>query len=272
MLQPKFLSIFSAIAASAFVMGVSPTKADIIFGNQQPAPACSGGNAEGLVCGINEVFAVGADSVTAHGFSNTPGPEAGNFNLTLKPSFAPFNHTLDETGLGTNANPPPATCSDAACEITPPHSVSVTRNGSTLITDAIIGSVNEVDNDSFNFFVQTVEGGAFTQLGGTVDFTCAGGIRILAGSGTGYVPLGCSRGPDALWCRGDSHRDRKCAADLGFDAGITSTRTGFLRASWHRASRARPSVALAPESIKKTDTSRSALAAAHRLCRTRSTG
>jgi hypothetical protein len=187
MLQPKLLSIFSALAATAFVMGVSPAKADIIFGNQQPAPACSGGNAEGLVCGINEVFAVGADSVTAHGFSNTPGPGAGNFNLTLKPSFAPFNHTLDETGLGTNANPPPATCSNSVCESTPPHSVSVTRNGSTLITDAVIGSVNEVDNDSFNFFVQTVEGGPFTQLGGTFDFTCAGGF----GFSPGPVPGTC---------------------------------------------------------------------------------
>ena len=44
----------------------------------------------------------------------------------------------------------------------PLQSVSVTRSGSTMITEALIGSVQT--GESFNFFVQTTEGGAFTQL------------------------------------------------------------------------------------------------------------
>jgi hypothetical protein len=57
------------------------------------------------------------------------------------------------------------------CEIVPPQSVSVTRATSTLITDALIGSVQA--GESFNFFVQTTEGGAFTQLGGVITNTCS---------------------------------------------------------------------------------------------------
>src|SRR5262249_56205379 len=53
----------------------------------------------------------------------------------------------------------------------PPQSVSVTRFGSTLITDALIGSVQA--GESFNFFVQTTDGGAFTQLGGVITNTCS---------------------------------------------------------------------------------------------------
>src|SRR5262249_49076269 len=43
--------------------------------------------------------------------------------------------------------------------------------GSTLIADALIGSVQA--GESFNFFVQTTEGGAFTQLGGDITNTCS---------------------------------------------------------------------------------------------------
>jgi hypothetical protein len=37
------------------------------------------------VCGINETFTFGGDTVVAHGFTGAPGPAAGNVNLTLKP-------------------------------------------------------------------------------------------------------------------------------------------------------------------------------------------
>jgi len=47
----------------------------------------------------------------------------------------------------------------------------VTRSGSTLIKDALIGSVQA--GETFNFFVQTTEGGAFTQLGGAITDTCS---------------------------------------------------------------------------------------------------
>ena len=122
----------------------------------------------GSVCGINETFTSGADTVVAHGFTGAPGADGGNVNLTLKPF--PLN-VLGESGLGVQANNTATTCTNATCEIMPPQSVSVTRSGSTLITDALIGSVQA--GESFNFFVQTTEGGAFTQLGGAITATCS---------------------------------------------------------------------------------------------------
>ena len=47
----------------------------------------------------------------------------------------------------------------------------MTRSGNTLITDALIGSVQA--GESFMFFVQTTEGGAFTQLGGVITSACS---------------------------------------------------------------------------------------------------
>src|SRR5262249_55095287 len=84
---------------------------------------------------------------------------AGTSNLTLKPD--PLN-SRSESGLGVQANNTSATCTDPDCEINPPKSVAVTRVDGTLIKDAQIGSVQA--GESFNFFVQTTEGGAFTQL------------------------------------------------------------------------------------------------------------
>jgi hypothetical protein len=111
------------------------------------------------VCGINVTFTSGPDTVVAHGFTDGPGSAAGNANLTLKPM--PLNG-LSESGLGVQANNTATTCTDPDCEIVPTQSVSVTRSGSTLINDALIGSVQA--GESFNFFVQTIEGGAFTML------------------------------------------------------------------------------------------------------------
>ena len=82
----------------------------------------------------------------------------------------PLN-ALAESGLGVQSNNTATVCTDLDCEIPPPQSVSVTRSGSTLITDALIGSVQS--GETFNFFVQTTAGGAFTQLGGVIDNTCS---------------------------------------------------------------------------------------------------
>ena len=120
------------------------------------------------MCGINETFTSGGDTVVAHGFTGAPGPAAGDVNLTLKPF--PLN-VLAESGIGVQANNTATTCTNIDCGILPPQSVSVTRSASTLITDALIGSVQT--GDSFNFFVQTTEGGAFTQLGGLITNTCS---------------------------------------------------------------------------------------------------
>jgi hypothetical protein len=55
----------------------------------------------GSVCGINETFTFGGDTVVAHGFTGAPGSDGGNANLTLKP--IPLN-VLAESGLGVQAN------------------------------------------------------------------------------------------------------------------------------------------------------------------------
>lgn len=165
----KSMTLAAATALAGALYVVSPAaKADVIFGSLTPTPACGAVSGPGSVCGINETFTFGGDTVVAHGFTGAPGPAAGNVNLTLKP--IPLNG-LAESGLGVQANNTATTCTDPDCEIFPPQSVSVTRFGSTLITDALIGSVQA--GETFNFFVQNTEGGAFTQLGGTIGSTCS---------------------------------------------------------------------------------------------------
>ena len=166
-MKPMTLAAATALAGVLYV--VSPAaKADVIFGNLTPTPACGPVSGPGSVCGIDATFTSGGDTVVAHGFTGAPGPDGGNANLTLKPF--PLN-VLAESGLGVQANNTSTTCTDPDCEILPEQSVSVTRSGSTLITDALIGSVQA--GESFNFFVQTTEGGTFTQLGGVITNTCS---------------------------------------------------------------------------------------------------
>ena len=165
----KAVTLVAATLLAGALYVVSPVaKADVMFGSLTPTPACGPVSGVGSVCGINETFTSGADTVIAHGFTAAPGADGGNVNLTLKPF--PLN-VLAESGLGVQANNTATTCTNATCEIMPPQSVSVTRSGSTLITDALIGSVQA--GESFNFFVQTTEGGAFTQLGGAITATCS---------------------------------------------------------------------------------------------------
>jgi PEP-CTERM motif len=179
MAQPKLLLMIGAFAATAFVVGVSPAKATNTFGSVTPTPACQATQpgAPGAVCGITETFTSGLDTIIANGFSSgTPGAGAGNTRLTLKPVAG---NGLGESGLGTNLTAGPA-CSDPDCEIVSPTSVAATVGVNTLITDAIIGSVQA--GDTFNFFVETAAGGPFTQLGGTRDSTCLGGNGFSPGT------------------------------------------------------------------------------------------
>ena len=165
----KAVTLVAATLLAGPLYVVSPVaKADVMFGSLTPTPACGPVSGPGSVCGINETFTSGADTVIAHGFTGAPGADGGNVNLTLKPF--PLN-VLGESGLGVQANNTATTCTSADCEIVPPQSVSVTRSGSTLITDALIGSVQA--GESFMFFVQTTEGGAFTQLGGVITSACS---------------------------------------------------------------------------------------------------
>jgi len=168
MSRGKWVLMLGVFAATVLAGGANPATANIIFGDLTPTPGCGPNGAVGAVCGINETFTFGGDTVIAHGFTGAPAPGAGNVNLTLKP--IPLN-LFGESGLGVQANNTATTCTDPECEIVPLESVSATRVGSTLITDAFIGSVQA--GDTFTFFVQTTEGGAFTQLGGIITNTCA---------------------------------------------------------------------------------------------------
>ena len=166
-MKARTLLAVTAVAGALYV--VSPVaKADVMFGSLTPIPACGPVSGPGSVCGINETFTFGGDTVVAHGFTGAPGPAAGNVNLTLKPT--PLN-VLAESGLGVQANNTATTCTDPDCEIVSPQSVSVTWLAGNLINDALIGSVQA--GESFNFFVQTPEGGPFTQLGGAITSACS---------------------------------------------------------------------------------------------------
>jgi hypothetical protein len=168
MLQHKMLAACGALAAVAFAAGANPAKADIMFGSVAN-PACTQSSPPGFVCNsANVTFSSGGDTVVAHGFPGAAGAGAGTSFLTQK---LIAGNGLSESGLGVQANNTSTTCTDADCEIFPPQSVSATRSGSTLITDALIGSVQT--GESFNFFVQTTEGGAFGQLGGVITNTCS---------------------------------------------------------------------------------------------------
>ena len=163
------LAAATALAGVLYVVVSPAAKADVMFGAAQNA-ACTTASGPGFVCNsANVTFTSGADSVTAHGFPGAPGSGAGTSNLTQK-LIAPTNG-LSESGLGVQSSNTSTSCTDADCEIAPMQSVSVTRSGSTLITDALIGSVQA--GETFNFFVQTTEGGAFTQLGGVITNTCS---------------------------------------------------------------------------------------------------
>jgi hypothetical protein len=159
MLRKTLLTIALGVAALAFA--ASSSKADIIFGNFTGVGCSpSGGN---FTCPNPQTFNNGTDNVVANGFSGAPG--VGPTALTIKPTAV---NGLSESGLGENATASPP-CSDTDCEIAPPHSVTA-EDTTTGITDAIIGSVQA--GETFNFFVQTTAGGAFTQLGSTLDNAC----------------------------------------------------------------------------------------------------
>jgi hypothetical protein len=167
----KSMTLVAATALAGALYVVSPAaKADVIFGNLTPSPACGPVSGVGSVCAPNETFTGSfGEQVVAHGFPGAPAAGAGTSNLTLKPM--PLN-TLAESGLGVQANNTSTTCTNVDCEIVPPQSVSVTRLGNTQITDALIGSVQA--GETFNFFVETTDGGPFTLLAANVTNTCIG--------------------------------------------------------------------------------------------------
>jgi hypothetical protein len=180
----KLMTLAAATALAGALFVVSPAaKADIIFGSSQN-PACTTASGPGFVCNSANITFTGTlgEQVVAHGFPGAPGPDGGTSNLTQK-LIVP--NGVSESGLGVQANNTSTTCTDADCEIFPPQSVSVTRLGNAQITDATIGSVQA--GESFNFFVQTTEGGAFTLLAANVTLsggTCNNGMAGFSSPGT----------------------------------------------------------------------------------------
>jgi hypothetical protein len=166
--------------AVALAAGASPAKADFIFGQLTPTPACGPVSGPGSVCAPDETFTSAGQTVVAHGFLMGPLNTAGTANLTLKP-FA--LNGLSESGLGVQSNNTSTTCTNPDCEILSPQSVSVTASTS-IITDALIGSVQP--GETFNFFVENTLG-VFTLLASNVTLsggTCNNGMMGFSSPGT----------------------------------------------------------------------------------------
>jgi hypothetical protein len=196
LLQPKFGSVFGALAVIALAGGAGPANATIVFGTLggQTVGCSAATNVSGaLVCPNPQNFGTTGDSVQANGHSGDPNTSAlSALTLKLNPPF-----TAGEDGLGENAAPPPpAVCTDVDCEIGSPTSVTVVSTGGEGITDAIIGSVQSPE--MFNFFTQTTAGGTFNLLntGGPIGITCVGpGFTVGPATGecTWNAPAGQSR-------------------------------------------------------------------------------
>lgn len=178
---------------SLCIVLVGPAKANVMFGNQQPAAggpcvAVASGD-EGAVCpSTTLVFNdPNGGTITTSGFVGAPGTSGSTF-LTLKAN-APNLPTLpqnapQESGLGTNAvgpTSPPSHCTDAPdCEIFNSNSVTAVASSTLRIRDAIIGSVQT--GELFNFFVETSMGGPFVELtGGPFSIGCTGNPTIGVG-------------------------------------------------------------------------------------------
>lgn len=158
----KVLTLAAAIGLAG---AGSASAVEIDFGALVPAPGgCSHfGTDPGLVCANNQTFTANGGTFTATGYSNAfVTPTA----LTIKPLTnppGPPTNSLGESGLGENASPPSARCSDSDCEIAAGTSVAVLSDH--LITGAIIGSVQSGEN--FKFFTGSSIGG-LSQFGGIV--------------------------------------------------------------------------------------------------------
>jgi PEP-CTERM motif len=170
-LQPKSLSIFTAVAVIVVALGAgSPNAAeiDIDFGALTPTGGLGGcthvsGDA-GLVCNNSLVFSANSSTFTATGYANVVGTTFTTTTaLTFKPENPPFtttpNNAFDESGLGENntgTHSPAQACTDGSdCEIGGPGgtggTAAVLIQGSSPITDVIIGSVQSGEN--FKVFV-----------------------------------------------------------------------------------------------------------------------
>lgn len=126
-------AVLTVIAVAA---GASPSRAgtvEIPFGSLTPSPGGCASSGIDFVCANPQSFSANGDTFIANGYSDTFTTLSA---LTLKPVTG---NGIGESGLGENASPPPAGCSDTDCEAAPGTSVSVTSR--KLMLDVIIGSV-----------------------------------------------------------------------------------------------------------------------------------
>jgi hypothetical protein len=185
---------------TALGFGASPSKADVIFGNQFPtAPGMNGGCATmanpntpvGVECGTTATFTVGPDTVQVNGLNAAPtSTSAAPVDLTLKGTMGspvPGNNGPDEGGLGIGsvAGTTPPQCSDSDCEIVMPNTVTA-QDLTGAIHDAVIGSVQS--GETFNFFVEAMQGGPFIEVSTGVNSTCSNaGPTFTQGAGATCV-------------------------------------------------------------------------------------
>ena len=79
-MRPRLLPVFTGLAMAAFAVGAGSAKADVIFGNVNPTPACGPASGPGHVCGITEtspaaLMLVTILSPTVFRERRLPGPE-----------------------------------------------------------------------------------------------------------------------------------------------------------------------------------------------------
>ena len=158
-MKARTLIAVTAVAGALYV--VSPAaKADVMFGAAQNA-ACTTASGPGFVCNsANVTFTSGVDSVTAHGFPGAPGSGAGTSDLTQK---LIATNGLSESGIGSSPTIH-RRCAPFRLRDLP----AAIRLGDPFRQHADHRCADRLgaSRRTFNFFVQTIEGGAFTQLGG----------------------------------------------------------------------------------------------------------
>src|SRR3954469_12337862 len=177
----KTLAFATALAAGG---EGSTIAASIVFGDLVPngnAATCSHtGTDPGYVCATGTTLKDNAftSTFTVPGFG--PGGGIDERAITLKPllggPLAPPGNPLQESGIGENADGPPAACSDPDCAMSLGTSIFVSVDLG-LIDDVVVGAVQA--GESFSLF------------------TRAG---ILIDTFTGGVSPECSAGPATDTC------------------------------------------------------------------------
>jgi len=172
----------AAVLAAGAMVSAKAAEIEIIFGALSPSGPCNFTSGDhGLVCANPQSFSAAGGTFTAIGFLDPlfTVPSALTFKPTSQSPILPIPglvpNSFAESGIGENAEPPNAACSDHPdCEIDETKVVAVAARG-VLMNDAIVGSVQ--DGESFDFLTGSTLGtlipfGSFT--GGSCDSSKGG--------------------------------------------------------------------------------------------------